>query len=550
VEASALQAQAVLARNRSGLGVSLLRLRSDEQLVELFRSGHDEAFRTIHDRYRQRLFAYTRQMLPGARADAEDALQDVFVRAYSGLRANDRELTLRAWLYRVAHNRCVDELRRPIPPAPEVLGILRSPTRDPVVEAEQRDSLRQLVRDVRELPEQQRSALLMRELAGMPYTDIAGALGTSVAAVKSLLVRARVGLAQAAEARDTACAEIREELVLAHDRGVRASGLARRHMHECSSCRAFRTEIRGVSRKFAAMVAPIGPVGMVAHLLGFGGGGGAAAAGGGAGAGAGTAGAGAAGAGAAGAGAAAAGGGVATAGASFVAVGHVATLLAAAVVTAGGAVELQRTLSAPVRHAHVARHASPAPPATPVSSPAASAPTGAATGAIYPAAAGIAHSAAASTHSAGAKESKTVPARDRASGSVSEVSSTATASTSASGGSGLGDGSASGSATGVSTTTGTGTGAPIPLPGSTESVPSGDDTSPGTSTGDSTGTPDGTSDGTPSSPAVSTTSDPNATTSSAVGPSGSPTTSGSAGTSSNTVSGSSGSGGSGSNWPL
>jgi RNA polymerase sigma factor (sigma-70 family) len=523
--------------------VSLLRLRSDEQLVELFRNGHDEAFRTIHDRYRQRLFAYTRQMLPGARADAEDALQDVFVRAYSGLRANDRELTLRAWLYRVAHNRCVDELRRPIPPAPEVLGILRSPTRDPVVEAEQRDSLRQLVRDVRELPEQQRSALLMRELGGMPYTDIAGALGTSVAAVKSLLVRARVGLAQAAEARDTACAEIREELVLAHDRGVRASGLARRHMHECSSCRAFRTEIRGVSRKFAAMVAPIGPFGMVAHLLGFGGGGGAAAAGGGAGAGAG--------AGAAGAGAAAAGGGAATAGASFVAVGHVATLLAAAVVTAGGAVELQRTLSAPVRHAHVAPHASPAPPSTPVSSPAASAPAGAAIGATHPAAAaGIAHSAGRPTRSAGAKENNTAPARNRASGSVSELSSTTTASTAASGGSGLGDGSASGGATGVSTTTGTGTGAPIPLPGSTESVPSGDDTSPGTSTGDSTGTPDGTSNGTPSSPIVSTTSDPNATTSSAGGASGGPTTSGSTGSSSNTLSGSSGSGGSGSNWPL
>ena len=45
--------------------------------------------------------------------DAEDALQDVFVRAYSGLRSSDRELALRAWLFRVAHNRCIDELRRP-----------------------------------------------------------------------------------------------------------------------------------------------------------------------------------------------------------------------------------------------------------------------------------------------------------------------------------------------------------------------------------------------------------------------------------------------------
>src|SRR5207302_9852201 len=119
-EASALPAPANgLARTRISIGAPLLKLRSDEQLVKLFRDGSDEAFRVIYDRYRQRLFAYTRQMLPGSRQDAEDALQDVFVRAYGALRANDRELALRAWLYRIAHNRCIDELRRPGPPAPE-----------------------------------------------------------------------------------------------------------------------------------------------------------------------------------------------------------------------------------------------------------------------------------------------------------------------------------------------------------------------------------------------------------------------------------------------
>ena len=78
--------------------------------------------------------------------------------------------------------------------------------RDPVAAAEQRDALERLIADVQRLPDQQRSALLMRELAGMTYADVAGALGVSVPAVKSLLVRARVGLAQANEARDTACA--------------------------------------------------------------------------------------------------------------------------------------------------------------------------------------------------------------------------------------------------------------------------------------------------------------------------------------------------------
>ncbi|MEA2295229.1 MAG: hypothetical protein QOE86_2868, partial [Solirubrobacteraceae bacterium] len=118
MEASAVHAPALA---RRPLSIPLLRLRSDDQLVALFRSGSEDAFAAIHDRYRQRLFAYVRQMLSAtSRADAEDVLQDVFVRAYGALRGDARELNLRAWLYRVAHNRCIDNLRRPTPPAAEV----------------------------------------------------------------------------------------------------------------------------------------------------------------------------------------------------------------------------------------------------------------------------------------------------------------------------------------------------------------------------------------------------------------------------------------------
>ncbi|MDW5594432.1 sigma-70 family RNA polymerase sigma factor, partial [Conexibacter stalactiti] len=273
MEASSIPATAGLTRNRARPSVGpLLRLRSDEQLVKLFRQGNEEAFRAIHDRYRARLFAYTRQMLAGSRQDAEDALQDVFVRAYGALRANDREVSLRAWLYRVAHNRCIDELRRPAPPPPEVLERLSPPSHDPIAETEQRESLRRLVEDVRRLPEQQRSALLMREIVGMSYADLAAALDVTVPAVKSLLVRARMGLAQAAEARDTACIEIREELVDAHDRGVRASGLARRHLHDCAGCRAYKRELKTMRERFAALTPALGPMALLAKLLGIGGG--------------------------------------------------------------------------------------------------------------------------------------------------------------------------------------------------------------------------------------------------------------------------------------
>jgi RNA polymerase sigma factor (sigma-70 family) len=377
VEASALPPSVALARPRLALGAPLLRLRSDEQLVSLFRYGSEEAFRAIHDRYRQRMFAYTRQMLSGSAVDAEDAVQEIFVRAYSGLRSSNRELALRAWLYRIAHNRCIDELRRPQSVATETIpATVPNAGSDPVARLEQRDALKRLIADVQRLPDQQRSALLMRELAGMTYADVAGALGVSVPAVKSLLVRARVGLAQANEARDTACARIREDLIVAHDRGVRTSGLARRHLRDCPHCRQFRSEVRGVSRQLAAFVPALGPVGVIAKVLGIGGGGGASA-GTGAIAGSGAT-----------AAATTAAGGVAGSGAvaglgALAGTGHVVTLLAAAVVTAGGAIELQH-IAPPatprVHHHHVATRApsrasqpgtsaSAASPASPASPP-------------------------------------------------------------------------------------------------------------------------------------------------------------------------------------
>jgi RNA polymerase sigma factor (sigma-70 family) len=342
VEASTLHAPAALARHRIAIGIPLLRLRSDEQLVALFRAGHDDAFRVIHDRYEKRLLAYTRQMLAGGH-DAEDALQDVFVRAYSGLRSSERELALRAWLFRVAHNRCIDELRRPPPPPPEVLQLASRTVQDPVAEADRRESLRRLIVDVRRLPDQQRSALLMREMGGMSYAELAATLGTSVPAVKSLLVRARIALVQAATARDTACSEIKEELVGAHDRGVRPNANAKRHVRDCDGCRGFKRELRTLNRRVAAL-APLGPLALLAKTLGLSGGAGA-----GSGATAGGAGAGGAAGGATALGGAAGGGTAIAGGALVVGTGHVATLLAAAVATAGGAV----AISTPPAHPHV-----------------------------------------------------------------------------------------------------------------------------------------------------------------------------------------------------
>jgi RNA polymerase sigma factor (sigma-70 family) len=277
VEASALSPPAGL--TRLNVAAPLLRLRSDEQLVALFRAGDEDAFRMIYDRYRQRIFAYTRQMLSGSRADAEDAMQDVFLRAYGALRNNDRPIALRAWLYRVAHNRCIDQLRRPAPEPEEVFEMSRGPLRDPVEESERRANLRQLVADMRELPEQQRSALLMRELDGLSYNELSDALDVTIPAVKSLLVRARMGLVEAVESREAACTDIREELALAHGRGVRVSGRSRRHMRDCRDCREYRGALRGLEKGLAALN-PSGPLTALWNVIGLGGSGAAAVGGG------------------------------------------------------------------------------------------------------------------------------------------------------------------------------------------------------------------------------------------------------------------------------
>jgi RNA polymerase sigma factor (sigma-70 family) len=289
----------------------------------------------------------------GSRQDAEDVLQDVFVRAYGALRNDGREMNVRAWLYRVAHNRCIDHLRRPVPPAAEVFEVSRKPLHDPVEEAQRRDDLRRLVLDVANLPEQQRSALLMREIDGMTYADLAVALDVTVPAVKSLLVRARIGLVEAAEARDADCSEIRADLLRSYDRGVKASGRARRHMRSCDGCTEYRVALRGMRRSFAAL-SPVGlgPLALVAKLIGLGG---SAAAGGGS--------------------AAVAGGGAATAATAC----KVAAVVCTAAIATGGAVEVNQQIQEhappPPAPAKVSQKRAPLP-AAPAPAPVVAEPIG------------------------------------------------------------------------------------------------------------------------------------------------------------------------------
>jgi RNA polymerase sigma factor (sigma-70 family) len=354
-----LEASALTHASRRGLLARrspLLKLQGDAKLIAMARAGNPGAFETIVDRYQGRLLGFCRQML-GSTEDAEDVLQEVFVNAYRAMLADEREINLRPWLYRIARNRSLNHLRKPTADAQESMDMI------PAVEASStaekvhnREEFRQLLVDVKKLPETQRSALLLREMDALSYEEIAAAMDTTVPSVKSLLVRARISLAEASQARLLTCGEVRVELSEAAEGLRKVSGPVRRHVRECDECADFRSQVRSNGKVLAAL-SPVGPLialkGFIASKLGLGGGAGAGAGGAAATAGAGAAGAGAAGAGAVGGVGAAISGSSAASGLGAIggAIGTkaVAGVVTAAVLTAGAAVEVKQN-TAPVNH--------------------------------------------------------------------------------------------------------------------------------------------------------------------------------------------------------
>jgi len=205
--------------------------------------------------------------------------------------------------------------------------------------AHQRAEIRDVMGDIRALPEAQRSALLMREIDTLSHEQIAAAMETTVSSVKSLLVRARISLTEAARARSLTCDEVRLSIAEVEEGIAKAPPEARRHLKACQSCQGFKRDFRRTTRVLGA-VCPFGPFLVVKNLLWtklgaafVGGAAATAAASTAAGAGAGSTAAGA----ASGATAAAIAAKIAAAG------------VVAAAVAAGGAVELDRRVTVPDR---------------------------------------------------------------------------------------------------------------------------------------------------------------------------------------------------------
>ncbi|MDQ4054370.1 MAG: sigma-70 family RNA polymerase sigma factor [Actinomycetota bacterium] len=191
------------------------------ELIERARAGDHEAFAELVDPYRREIQAHCYRML-GSLQDAEDLLQETLLAAWLGLEGFEGGASLRTWLYRIATNRCLNQLkstkRRPAPAAPlpitppeptrlgEVFWLQPYPdsllegisdqTPGPEARYESREAISlAFVTAVQLLPPNQRAVLLLRDVLGYRAAEAATLIGLTEEAVTSALKRARATIA-------------------------------------------------------------------------------------------------------------------------------------------------------------------------------------------------------------------------------------------------------------------------------------------------------------------------------------------------------------------
>src|SRR3954449_9747806 len=152
MEAGALNHSTAVLPGLSGRS-PLLRLKGDEQLIELTRKGQHGAFEALVQRYQSRLLAFCRHML-NSTEDAEDVLQEVFAAAFNAILADTRPINARPWLYRIARNRSLNHLRRTQAIGVDSMDIHVADAGQTTAEkVHEREEFRALIGDVQELPE-------------------------------------------------------------------------------------------------------------------------------------------------------------------------------------------------------------------------------------------------------------------------------------------------------------------------------------------------------------------------------------------------------------
>ena len=239
--------------------IQRLRLSSDERLAGRVRTGSEEAFTLLWERYHRPLLSYCRHLL-GSHHEAEEAVQQSFANAYRALSQGDeRELHVRPWLYRIARNQCFSVLRARKPveqlgeDEPSLVGLSE--------EVAGRAELRAMLHDLASLPVEQREALVLAELHDNSHAQVAEILGCEQKKVKALVFQARSSLMKSREARELQCNAVQEQLSVLRGGSLRRAVL-RRHLAECEACSLFAAEVKR-QRAALAVVLPVVPTGVL-----------------------------------------------------------------------------------------------------------------------------------------------------------------------------------------------------------------------------------------------------------------------------------------------
>src|SRR5690349_18871015 len=196
---------------------SALSLSNDAGLARRAAGGDERAFAAIYKRHHQELYRYCRAILRDP-DDAQDALQATMVKALRALPGEEREIALKPWLFRIAHNEAIS-IARARRPAAALDAEAADPLAAPEQEAATRERLRRLVSDLDALPERQRGSLVMRELSGLSFEEIGRVFDFTPAAAKQAVYEARAALQEIAEGREMECDLVREA-ISAQDRRV------------------------------------------------------------------------------------------------------------------------------------------------------------------------------------------------------------------------------------------------------------------------------------------------------------------------------------------
>ncbi len=179
----------------------------DEQLLHAVRTGSDAAFAELQTMYSRRLYQRIFS-ITGNHEDAEDALQDTFIRAYLGLRSFEGRSKLSTWLMRIAINSALMSLRkrrsRPEIPLDQPAGTegeaylfdVRDHALDPEQQCDQNQRCEGIRRSILRLDPKSRLAVSMRMSNENSLREIASELDVSVASAKARLYRARTQIAQ------------------------------------------------------------------------------------------------------------------------------------------------------------------------------------------------------------------------------------------------------------------------------------------------------------------------------------------------------------------